>query len=96
VAYDDDGLTLDDLTGIGEPRLQPTVTVLYAKELREAGAKVNAVSPGYRATELNGGLPTPGAGDPAGGAAVAVTMALMDEDGPTGEFHSDTGAIDPW
>jgi hypothetical protein len=51
--------------------------------------KVTAVSPGYRATELNGGLPTPGAGDPAGGAAVAVTMARMDEDGPTGEFHSD-------
>lgn len=38
------------------------VLTVLAKELREAGVKVNAVSPGYRATELNGGLPTPGAG----------------------------------
>ena len=38
------------------------LTVLYAKDLAKDGFKVNAVSPGYRATELNGGLPTPGAG----------------------------------
>lgn len=72
------------------------LTVLYAKELRATGIKVNAVSPGYRATDLNGGLPTPGAGDPAEGAAVAVRLALVGEDGPTGEFHSHNGTTYPW
>lgn len=72
------------------------LTVLYTKDLAKEGFKVNAVSPGYRATELNGGLPTPGAGDPAEGAAVAVRMALIPDDGPTGEFHSDTGTTYPW
>lgn len=72
------------------------LTVLYANELRPDGIKVNAVCPGYRATELNGGLPTPGAGDPAGGAEVAVAMALIGVDGPTAEFRADTGVVYPW
>jgi NAD(P)-dependent dehydrogenase (short-subunit alcohol dehydrogenase family) len=72
------------------------LTVLYANELRDEGVKVNAVCPGYRATELNGGLPTPGAGDPADGAKVAVGMAMIDDDGPTAAFLGDTGAIYPW
>ena len=72
------------------------LTVLYANELRDDGIKVNAVCPGYRATELNGGLPTPGAGDPADGAAVAVTMALIGDDGPTAQFRGDTGDLYPW
>ena len=50
------------------------LTVLYAKELRSAGIKVNAVCPGYRATDLNRGLPNPGAGDPADGAKIAVQL----------------------
>ncbi|MGB7359379.1 MAG: SDR family oxidoreductase [Mycobacterium sp.] len=72
------------------------LTVLYANELRSDGIKVNAVCPGYRATELNGGLPTPGAGEPAEGAEVAVAMATIGEDGPSGHFHSDSGAVYPW
>lgn len=72
------------------------LTVLYANELRSAGVKVNAVCPGYRATELNGGQPTPGAGDPAGGATIAVTMALVGNDGPTGQFVGDSGDRYPW
>jgi NAD(P)-dependent dehydrogenase (short-subunit alcohol dehydrogenase family) len=72
------------------------LTVLYANEFRAYGIKVNAVCPGYRATELNGGLPTPGAGDPADGAKVAVTMAMIDDNGPTAQFLGDTGAIYPW
>jgi NAD(P)-dependent dehydrogenase (short-subunit alcohol dehydrogenase family) len=72
------------------------MTVLYANELLADGIKVNAVCPGYRATELNGGLPTPGAGDPADGARVAVTMATIGNDGPTAQFLGDTGTIYPW
>jgi NAD(P)-dependent dehydrogenase (short-subunit alcohol dehydrogenase family) len=72
------------------------LTVLYANELRTNGVKVNAVCPGYRATELNGGQPTPGAGDPADGATVAVAMALVGDDGPTGRFTGDTGEQYPW
>jgi NAD(P)-dependent dehydrogenase (short-subunit alcohol dehydrogenase family) len=72
------------------------LTVLYANELRADAIKVNAVCPGYRATELNGGLPTPGAGEPAGGARVAVEMAMIGDDGPTAQFLGDTGAIYPW
>lgn len=72
------------------------LTVLYANELHPDGIKVNAVCPGYRATELNGGLPTPGAGDPAEGAEVAVTMAMLSDDGPTAQFRGDTGAVYPW
>lgn len=72
------------------------LTVLYANELRAEGVKVNAVCPGYRATELNGGQPTPGAGDPADGATVAVTMALIGDDGPTGQFVGHTGDVYPW
>jgi NAD(P)-dependent dehydrogenase (short-subunit alcohol dehydrogenase family) len=72
------------------------LTVLYANELRDDGIKVNAVCPGYRATELNGGAPTPGAGDPADGAKVSVRMAMIDDDGPTAQFVGDTGAIYPW
>lgn len=72
------------------------LTVLYANELRDEGVKVNAVCPGYRATELNGGLPTPGAGHPADGAKVAVKLAMIDDDGPTAQFLGDTGAFYPW
>ena len=72
------------------------LTVLYANELRPDGIKVNAVCPGYRATELNGGLPTPGAGDPAEGAEIAVAMALIGADGPSGEFRADTRVAYPW
>jgi NAD(P)-dependent dehydrogenase (short-subunit alcohol dehydrogenase family) len=71
------------------------LTILYAKELRGTPVKVNAVTPGYVATDLYGGRPTPGAGDPADGAAVAVRFALLDDDGPSGEFHGAQGSL-PW
>lgn len=72
------------------------LTVLYAVELRSEGFLVNAVSPGYRATDLNGGQTMPGAGDPAGGATVAVQAALFPDGGPTGTFISDTGQTYEW
>jgi len=74
------------------------VTVMYAKELRDTAFKVNAISPGYRGTELGGVKPEdkPGAGDPAEGALSVTRLALLADDGPTGEFHLDTGGLCPW
>ncbi|MCU1684105.1 MAG: dehydrogenase [Amycolatopsis sp.] len=68
------------------------MTVIYANELRDAGVKVNAINPGYCATDLNGHQ---GDLDPAQGAAVAVGVALSPDDGPTGEFHTEGGTL-PW
>jgi NAD(P)-dependent dehydrogenase (short-subunit alcohol dehydrogenase family) len=68
------------------------VTVLYADELRADGIKVNAIEPGYCATDLNDHQ---GFLDPAEGAKVAVVAALIANDGPTGEFRADDGIV-PW
>lgn len=68
------------------------VTVMLANELRGTGILVNAADPGKCATEM-GGLDTPRT--PAEGAAVAVRLATLGEDGPTGELHSEAGRL-PW
>ncbi len=75
------------------------LTVLYANELSEEGFKVNALAPGARRTDLMGpgALATsPRAGDPAQGAAGAVRLALLPDDGPTGGFFSWDGTPVPW
>ena len=74
------------------------LTICYAKELRGTAFKVNAICPGYRATDLAGeGVNAKnGAADPAGGADIVVRMALIGADGPTGGFFSDDGSIRPW
>ncbi|MGR6915504.1 SDR family NAD(P)-dependent oxidoreductase [[Actinomadura] parvosata] len=68
------------------------VTLQYAKRLREHGILVNAVCPGLTATEGNGF-----AGDrtPEQGAAIAVRMATLGPDGPTGTFVDEQGLL-PW
>ncbi|MEV5361123.1 SDR family NAD(P)-dependent oxidoreductase, partial [Micrococcus luteus] len=71
------------------------LTVMYAKELAEEGFSVLSVSPGYRATGLSRGAPTPGAGDPAEGAAGISALALAAEV-PTGRFLSDHGELVAW
>jgi NAD(P)-dependent dehydrogenase (short-subunit alcohol dehydrogenase family) len=71
------------------------LTVLYAKELVHEHISVLSVSPGYRATGLSGGRPSPGAGDPAEGAAAIVAVALAAES-PTGQFINDTGDLVVW
>ncbi|MEV7418013.1 SDR family oxidoreductase [Streptomyces sp. NPDC089919] len=68
------------------------LTVLYAEELRAEGILVNAVSPGYCATDLNRRT---GVRTPQEGAAVAVGLATVGADGPTGAFLSEDGPI-PW
>jgi NAD(P)-dependent dehydrogenase (short-subunit alcohol dehydrogenase family) len=73
------------------------LTLLYSRELAPDGFRVNVVNPGYRATELGGANATdPRAGDPAEGAAAVVALALIGDDGPTGQFHTDTGGTLPW
>jgi len=71
------------------------VTLLYSQTLKEAGFKVNALAPGRRATELNPNIGV-GGGDPAEGAAGAVRLALLPDDGPTGAFFSWDGTPVPW
>jgi len=72
------------------------VTVLYANALRKDGILVNAVNPGFVATDLNGHR---GHLTVAEGAEAPVRMALLGPDGPTGTF---TGLADgaaqelPW
>ena len=66
------------------------VTVAYAKELKDTAIKVNAVTPGYCATDLNHNS---GFRTPAEGAAIAIKMALLGEDGPTGGFFNDEGEV---
>jgi NAD(P)-dependent dehydrogenase (short-subunit alcohol dehydrogenase family) len=71
------------------------LTVFYARALAEDGIKVNALAPGLRRTDLN---PTAAAsdGDPAEAAAGAVRLALLPDDGPSGEFFSWDATPVPW
>jgi NAD(P)-dependent dehydrogenase (short-subunit alcohol dehydrogenase family) len=68
------------------------ITVFFANELRNTSIKVNAVSPGYVATDLNdhSGMLTPEQG-----AKAPVTFATLPADGPTGNFFEENGAV-PW
>ncbi|MET0419423.1 MAG: SDR family oxidoreductase [Actinoplanes sp.] len=68
------------------------VTVQYAKELRGTGILINMACPGFVATDLNGfrGIRTPEQG-----AAIAVRLATLPGDGPTGAFFEDAGQV-PW
>jgi NAD(P)-dependent dehydrogenase (short-subunit alcohol dehydrogenase family) len=71
------------------------LTVLYAHALAGDGIKVNALAPGLRRTGLNATAAASG-GDPAEGAAGAVRLALLPDDGPSGEFFSWDGTPVPW
>jgi NAD(P)-dependent dehydrogenase (short-subunit alcohol dehydrogenase family) len=66
------------------------VTVMYAKALPEF--RVNAVDPGYTATDLNGHRGTQTVEE---GARAVVAAARIAPDGPTGGFFDRTGRI-PW
>ncbi len=71
------------------------LTVFYAQALAGDGVKVNALAPGLRATNLNPRAAAAG-GDPAEAAAGAVRLALLPDDGPTGQLFSWDGTVVPW
>lgn len=66
------------------------ITACYAKELMGTAIKVNAANPGYCATDLNGHSGFRTAEE---GAGIAVRLATLDEDGPTGAYLEDAGPI---
>jgi NAD(P)-dependent dehydrogenase (short-subunit alcohol dehydrogenase family) len=68
------------------------VTVQYAKELAGTNILINAGCPGYTATDLNGFR---GTRTPEQGAAIAIHLATLPDDGPTGGFFDDDGVV-PW
>lgn len=68
------------------------VTVSFAKELAEAGIKVNAADPGYTATDFNGHS---GYRTVEQAAEVIVRLAMLDRDGPTAGYFFDEGPV-PW
>ncbi len=67
-------------------------SVLLANELRESGIKVNAVDPGYTATDLNNNS---GPQTIAEGSEAIVALALAGSDGPTGGYIDRHGTL-PW
>ena len=71
------------------------LTVYYAHALADDGIKVNALAPGLRRTDLNT-TAAASDGDPAEAAAGAVRLALLPDDGPSGEFFSWDGTPVPW
>jgi NAD(P)-dependent dehydrogenase (short-subunit alcohol dehydrogenase family) len=68
------------------------VTVQYAKDLAGTGILINAGCPGFVATDLNGFR---GVRTPEQGAAIAIRLATLPDDGPSGGFFDDDGVV-PW
>ncbi|MCE7066603.1 SDR family oxidoreductase [Dyadobacter sp. CY326] len=72
-------------------------TIVLAHDLRDTAFKVNAVDPGYTATDFNHHS---GPGTVPDAAARVVKAAVLEHDGPTGQFYSDDNApetgISPW
>ncbi len=69
-----------------------SMTIQFAKELRNTPIKVNAICPGYCATDINGNS---GPRSAAQGAVAAIQYATLGEDGPTGGYFNDEGRV-PW
>jgi NAD(P)-dependent dehydrogenase (short-subunit alcohol dehydrogenase family) len=100
--------SLGSLTQIGDPNSEfagfrfigygaskaalNVLTVQLAGELKDSGIKVNSADPGYTATDLNGRR---GRQTIPEGAAAAIRLALLPDDGPTGGFFSANNP-QPW
>lgn len=69
-----------------------SMTIQFAKELKNTPIKVNAICPGYCATDINNHS---GPRSAAQGAVAAIEYATLGEDGPTGGYFNEQGRI-PW
>jgi NAD(P)-dependent dehydrogenase (short-subunit alcohol dehydrogenase family) len=69
-----------------------SMTVQFAKELKDTPIKVNAICPGYCATDLNNHS---GPRSAAQGAVAAIEYATIGDDGPTGGYFNEEGRV-PW
>lgn len=67
-------------------------TICLAYELRDTAIKVNAVNPGFTATDFTGGA---GNHSAAQAAQTVAKYAMLPADGPTGQFFSEDGPT-PW
>jgi NAD(P)-dependent dehydrogenase (short-subunit alcohol dehydrogenase family) len=68
------------------------LTIQFAHELRKTPIKVNAADPGYVATDLNN---QSGTRTVEQGATIAVRLATLPADGPSGGFFDEDGVV-PW
>ena len=66
------------------------VTVQYARELESTNVLINAACPGFVATDLNGFR---GHRSAEQGAAIAIKLATLPDDGPSGGFFDDAGVV---
>jgi NAD(P)-dependent dehydrogenase (short-subunit alcohol dehydrogenase family) len=64
----------------------------FAADQQLAHIKINTVTPGYVATDMNRGQGTRTVSE---GAKVIVEFATLGDDGPSGEYHNDHGPV-PW
>jgi NAD(P)-dependent dehydrogenase (short-subunit alcohol dehydrogenase family) len=80
--------------GLDGPVRHLRTTGLWGRSgARAAGIKVNALSPGFVATDLNNHSGTDTAEQ--GGARIA-RQVLLPDDGPTGVFLRESGGTYPW
>ena len=72
-------------------------TIVLAYELKDSNFKVNAIDPGYTATDFNHHS---GPGSVESAASFIIKHTLTDADAPTGQFFSndieDASGISPW
>jgi NAD(P)-dependent dehydrogenase (short-subunit alcohol dehydrogenase family) len=69
-----------------------SITAQYARELADTNVIVNAACPGYVATDFTG-FAAPRTAEQ--GAAIAIRLATLPDDGPRGGFFDDEGVV-PW
>jgi NAD(P)-dependent dehydrogenase (short-subunit alcohol dehydrogenase family) len=88
------GVDLGGVSGAYSPSktFLNAVTIQYAKELAGTSIKINNACPGYVATDLNG---FQGTSTPADGAQIAIRLATLPDDGPTGGLFDADGVV-PW
>lgn len=68
------------------------MTVIWADQLKDTPIKINSANPGYVATDLNAHS---GPRTVEQGATVAIHLATLPADGPTGGFFDEDGVL-PW